>query len=501
MKPPVTSHAVALVLISLLAAGCSDSSENNRVAPEFKERPCAFPDGTPGLERITCGMVTVAVRPGDAAGRTVDIGLAIVGAANPEAKKDDPILFIQGGPASPAVMMAPQWVGSVMAEDRDIIIFDRRGSHFSGPRLCPDTSFALVSDVESDLTAEESLDWYVEKARTCRQEMTENGHAPQDYTITRITEDIESIRRALGVSQWNVIGHSAGGPQALDLMRSYPKSTRAVILESAAHLRGDDYGAVYQRLFARSLRKIFDDCAAEPACAAQHPDPEKTLMEALASFEEAPLELMLPGADGAPGQSVFLNHQDLVVLLFSQTYNAADVPNIPNMIAAAAQRNVQVFAPLAGMFSFLEAMSAEDVRLSIECDHFLTRETIPAPAPANALQEAISRASPAGLQYSEVCPVFLPDVAESALDPELPSVDVPVLVMTGEYDGIIPPAVGKAMADGLKRAYHVNFDYASHQLFVPHACTHAVAKSFFDAPLAPPDASSCQAAITSPFRQ
>ncbi|MEM8987937.1 MAG: alpha/beta fold hydrolase [Pseudomonadota bacterium] len=505
----ISRFAAFILSACLAAAGCSDVSEDagastaSAAAPEFKERPCAFPmvpEGMPGLDRFTCGSVSVPVRPGDDTAGTVDIGLAILSAANQGVKKNDPILYLQGGPGAPSIAMAPPWAASPMAMDRDIIFYDRRGTHFSGPKLCPDTSFALVGDIESDYSYDEYMNDYIERVSACRSEMTEKGHAPQDYTISRISEDLESVRRALGVSSWNLIGHSAGGPQVLDMMHRYPDSIRSVILESVTNIQAEPYGEFFFNVFGRSLEKLFADCAASPQCAAMHPDPEKLMMDALASFEQQPMKLAVPTPSGEPGPSVFLNQQDLIVLLFSQTYNAKEIPNILNMIKAAEQRNKEVFAPLAGMFSFLEDMSAEDVRLSIECDHYLTVDpSKEIPTPATPLQDVISKGMPPGLQFSEVCEVFAPDVTETNINPAPPTADIPVLVMTGEYDAIIPSSVGQNIANGLKRSYYVNFEYASHQLFVPHPCTHNVGKAFFDSPFEEPDSLQCQAEINSPF--
>lgn len=45
--------------------------------------------------------------------------------------------------------------------------------------------------------------------------------------------DYEIVRRALGIEQWTILGHSAGGPTALEYATSHPGSVSGVILDSA----------------------------------------------------------------------------------------------------------------------------------------------------------------------------------------------------------------------------------------------------------------------------
>lgn len=48
-----------------------------------------------------------------------------------------------------------------------------------------------------------------------------------------LVRDYEVVRRALGVGQWTILGHSAGGPTALEYVSRHPESVQAVILDNA----------------------------------------------------------------------------------------------------------------------------------------------------------------------------------------------------------------------------------------------------------------------------
>ncbi|OYN84650.1 hypothetical protein CGZ92_12520 [Parenemella sanctibonifatiensis] len=48
-----------------------------------------------------------------------------------------------------------------------------------------------------------------------------------------LVRDYEVVRRALGVGQWTILGHSAGGPTVLEYVSRHPESVQAVILDNA----------------------------------------------------------------------------------------------------------------------------------------------------------------------------------------------------------------------------------------------------------------------------
>jgi proline iminopeptidase len=56
-----------------------------------------------------------------------------------------------------------------------------------------------------------------------------------EYTFAREVEDLESLRKALGLSQINLLGHSFGGMVAQAYALQYPQSVKRLVLADTFH--------------------------------------------------------------------------------------------------------------------------------------------------------------------------------------------------------------------------------------------------------------------------
>jgi proline iminopeptidase len=59
---------------------------------------------------------------------------------------------------------------------------------------------------------------------------SERAKSPKEYTFTRDVDDLEGLRRALGLEKINLIGHSYGGMVAQAYALKYPSSIKKLIL-------------------------------------------------------------------------------------------------------------------------------------------------------------------------------------------------------------------------------------------------------------------------------
>ena len=63
-----------------------------------------------------------------------------------------------------------------------------------------------------------------------RGSVRSGGETDSDYSIDRLVEDIEEIRKKLGISKWIVMAHSFGGIIAVNYVYKYQKFVEKLIL-------------------------------------------------------------------------------------------------------------------------------------------------------------------------------------------------------------------------------------------------------------------------------
>ena len=84
---------------------------------------------------------------------------------------------------------------------------------------------------------------------------------------------MNDLRLALGYDQWNLYGVSYGTRLALTVMRDYPQGVRSVVLDSVYPLQVNLYTDLPEN-FDRSLKVLFETCAANADCSSTYPDLE-----------------------------------------------------------------------------------------------------------------------------------------------------------------------------------------------------------------------------------
>jgi pimeloyl-ACP methyl ester carboxylesterase len=97
------------------------------------------------------------------------------------------------------------------------------------------------------------------------------------YNTTQNAYDTQALMRALGYPEWNLYGISYGTQLALEVMRSAPEGTRAVVIDSVfpPDVKGYDENI---KPLQEAIQATLDQCAADSACAAAYPDLEGTLV-------------------------------------------------------------------------------------------------------------------------------------------------------------------------------------------------------------------------------
>lgn len=284
--------------------------------PHIQLHRCYFPvpEGEIQGETITCGTLITPLNRADPDGASVELAFAIVHshAASP---RPDPIFYLEGGPGGGAVMFAEWWMRSPLRDERDIVLLDQRGTGYSQPRLtCPETGRVNWGDENS----------YINALDECAQRLVREGADIAHFNTRSNANDVADLAEALGYTQYNLYGVSYGTRLALTIMRDYPQGLRSVVLDSTYPPPADIYEEGPINSY-RVFSQMFDDCAADAACASTYPDLESRFFKLVDRLNVTPIEL-----DG--WFSYEMTGDDLIDEMFQLFYVTDVLPYLPRMV-------------------------------------------------------------------------------------------------------------------------------------------------------------------------
>jgi pimeloyl-ACP methyl ester carboxylesterase len=469
--PPPVPVAVLLALTTLPALGLAQDSAwlgDGRCRLAADSVPAAYG---------RCGTLEVPLDPAAPTGPKLELFIARLGGFSPE-PRPDPLLLISGGPGQSTVDMYLQLRGAfeLARRDRDIILVDQRGTGRSAAGFACE----VPDDLSLDTAAPEELNRVIDGC------VAELDHDPRFYTTSVAVQDLERVRAALGVEQWNVYGVSYGTRVAQHYLRRYPERVRSVVLDGVVPpplALGPDVAREAQR----ALEQIFARCAADAHCG--------TRFAALPQLFAEVLERLDAGAadetDPPP-----ISALELRTLVRFMSYSAATVALLPVLISEAHAGN---YAPLAGQARTLLRELPESLSFpmsnSVMCaeDAPYVTETATGGLDATYLGTGIMD----GIEL--ICARWPVGPVDADFKTPVES-GVPVLLLSGEYDPITPPSYAeRVQSEGLRNSAHLIGRGQGHGL-IGIGCVPRLLRSFLEKPApAELDASCLEREPPTPF--
>ncbi len=443
----------ALFLLSLSSWAIADSSNNSI---EFSPCELVLP-GTSLSVKAECGSRLVPENPADPDGRHISINLARIAALKQAEKSPDPVFFFAGGPGQSATESYPI-VAAVMTdinETRDIILVDQRGTGGSNKLTC--------DDGEIELELELSVAEVAQQTRECLASLQAD---PRFYTTTIGMQDIDHVRAALGYEKINLIGVSYGTRAAQVYLREYPQQVRSVVLDSVVPPQLL-LGLEHARNLDSALRKIFRRCQQEQACN----DRFGNLGSQLSSLREAvintPQTLRMRMPTTGEYDDVLVSRDVLAVAVRLLSYSSETQALLPILLEQASLGDWQPLTAQALMqVENLDDMLARGMELAVLCS-----EDEPF-FPADIDQDNTLLGQLLVDLVQAQCEVW--PRGEVAADFHEPRANdqVPVLLLSGEYDPVTPPRYGEQAAEQFANSAHWVIPGKGHSV-MRHGCLPA----------------------------
>lgn len=449
----------AAILCALL---CPAAAHAVPAAPTLQLRPLMFrlADGTE-LETDR-GTFSVPEDRDDPASRRIEIGFVRFRSTSPH--PGAPIVYLAGGPGGSGVGAANgprQPIFLALRAVADVIALDQRGVGMSNH--IPDCQAAHRLDPALVLSERTLTDYYRETLQACVARWRAAGVAVAGYDTDQNADDIEDLRRALGVARVDLWGISYGTHLALAMMRRHPASVGRAALSSMEGLgQTVKLPASLDAVFARI------EAIAGPGLIAR-------MRRVHARFDAEPQSFTVPGA-GPDGASATIRTDSFPL----------------RMMAGFLPKNPDGIPRLAGAYAALEAGRREALAPLIY-DYFYRR---PLSVGMGELMDAASGIGDARLALvRRQAPGSLLGAATNFPMPQLrgavPGLDlgdrfrrelrsaVPVLVFEGDLDVRTPLEEQAVATAGLANLHRILVRNGGHDLFEAHPDVTGLLVDFF----------------------
>jgi pimeloyl-ACP methyl ester carboxylesterase len=480
---------------------------------EVASCPFGLPPGQVDGETVECGYLTVPENRNDPDSREIRLAVAIFhppeGTQPSEVSpKADPLIFLEGGPGGSALKIRVPTFDAffvpMFAANRDIVVFDQRGTGFSEPALeCPGYTelYLDLLDLEvggQQLNSQEILERKVETFQACAEELSQVADLSAYHTAANAA-DVNDLRLALRYDQVNLWGGSYGTRLALEVMRAYPEGVRSAILDAPYPPEVDAYVDT-PGSYARALSVLVERCASDEACNAAFPELRDTLFETVDRLNESPASLEVVHPLTGEHYARRLDGDGLLELVFRSLYDTALLPQLPQAIYDASEGTFTAFQRTMAIDILRQYIRNWGMYFSVLCHDeipFSTwQEFKAAVAEHPEFAGFFGGFEVGGLSY-QVCPGWGAGQAEINADEPVGN-DIPAIVLTGEYDPIIPPNWGEQIAETLPGSHFFQFSGMGHGVLGAD-CPRSLVFAFLDDPvLAPDDACVAEMEIT-PF--
>ena len=447
---------VMLTTLALALAGCGaapQAPETPEVGPKADAqghlrygaitfKPCALKGLGDRSVEAQCARFDVPEDHDQPNGRKISLAVALV-TARGEAEPD-PVVMIAGGPGQSALESYPMVDAAFrdVRRTRHVLLVDARGTGGSNLLSCPSMTEALMGAT----SREDATVILRRETERCRDELAKRADLRR-YTTTDHIRDLDAVRRAIGVDQFNLVGISYGTRVAQQFAKRYPAHVRTILLDSVAPnslVLGQDHA----RNLDAALTSQYARCAKDPGC--------RKLAEPSAAARQLRAELRDGTApevryrDPTTGEwrTERATWDHLSVILRMYAYQPATAAMIPRILDRGANGDLTGMMALARMMSGdLGDSIAAGMSLSVTCTEDPELKVDPKDADTvlgTDFLEAI------GVQ----CAVWPKGERPEGFRAPLTG-KVPLLAISGEFDPVTPPRYGDEVVKGLPNARHL----------------------------------------------
>jgi pimeloyl-ACP methyl ester carboxylesterase len=381
-----------------------------------------------------------------------------------------PIIYLAGGPGDSGIenLRIPGFAElfDSLRTTADVILLDQRGTGRTQPQLRCAGLVPPTNLFRDESTFRGALR---EGMTACAAQFRARGIDPSAYTTVASANDVDAIRRALGVERVSLLGFSYGTHLALATIRLHGAHIERAII---AGVEGPDDNEKRPLVMDQNLERLAAVVRDDRTLGPLVPDLVVTYDSALARLRREPARLRVPNP-AQQGDTVTIEigafgFQHIVVRDLGDTN---DWPALPGLIVRTAQGDYGLLTQFARrrwgalpslMWAATDCASGSSIARSTEA----------------AAQAKLSRfGTSMAFADAALCKsIAAADLGDAFRLPIASS--VPTLFISGTLDSQTPPYQAEAIRWGFTRGVHIIVENAGHESTLPAPAVRAAIARF-----------------------
>ncbi len=445
----VLTFLIALAITPLLSA------HDDAPPPEITWEPHEVMGADGVLLKGQLGRIRVPENRRSNSDATIEIAFVRFRTTNPDPAP--PVFFLAGGPGGSGIVhCVPPATGrrARLLDFCDMIGVDQRGTGLSVPNLSdgPDTSYTLPLD--EPLTKRAVLDAERAAIKKVVAHWKGEGVDLPAYNTAESADDIDDVRRALGLDEIILFGSSYGSHLGLACLRQHDEHIARAVLSK---VEGPDATWKLPGQIQAQLELVHERVAADPKVSAVMPDFLGTLRDLLERLDAEPVTATVTQEDGSTVEIV-CGAYDMQRAVSGFLANRSMVEQLPVFVYLTAQGDASVLGELS--LGSREGGWWSAMTLMMDCSSGATKER----------RRRIAReARDADNLLSDAFDGYYPAFCSACGDPDLGDdfrgpikTDTPVMFISGTLDARTPPSNVEEIIGGFSAAKHIIVENVGH---------------------------------------
>ena len=399
------------------------------------------------------GRLLVPERHANPTGKLIE--LAFIRYKSKASHPEPPVIYLAGGPGGSGISEAERFFPVVkrLLEQSDVIAFDQRGTGRSKPFLgCED----VINFSDGTLASRENLIRFIkENFQPCAGRWRKAGVDVSAYNTNESADDLDDLRRALGLKKVSLWGYSYGTHLALAAIKRHGAHLQRVVL---AGVEGPDDTLKLPLNLQAQLLKINELVKADRELSLKIPDFLRLMKRVLDDLDKSPVLIEIKSATTAERQQVRVGKYALSIITAFGLGRTQEIAMLPALYYSISQGKLSLLARAVQRLQFrINSPFPWAMSFSMDCASGVSTER----ARRIKREEKQSLLGDAANFTSQLCSVWEhTDLGRNFRSPV--RTEVPALFINGTLDSNTP----------IKQALEIQRGFPHSQLLVIEGAGH-----------------------------